>query len=144
CDQPCSPLRVLGDLRDGARSWFDAVTPFDGGRFPLTGALVELSFFCLVAVAAWLLLDGRFALSSVAAGFALFAIPSTALTSPDSGLRAAVFLALALATIAVCQPQRPVRGIEFGQFTVLAAATIAVGLVVATAPGVAKGALFDW
>jgi len=26
-----------------------------------------------------------FALSSVAAGFALFAIPSTALTSPDSG-----------------------------------------------------------
>jgi hypothetical protein len=143
-DHRIYPLRVVVGLQDGARSWFDAVTPFDGGRFALTGSLVELAFFALMAVLAWLLLDGRFALSSVAAGFALFAIPSTALTSPDSGLRAAVFLGLALATIAVCQRQRPVRGIEFGQFAVLAAATIAVGLVVATAPGVAKGALFDW
>ena len=102
------------------------------------------AFFALMAVLAWLLLEGGSRSSSVAAGFALFAIPSTALTSPDSGLQSGHLPRLALATIAVCQRQRPVRGIEFGQFAVLAAATIAVGLVVATAPGVAKGALFDW
>jgi hypothetical protein len=141
---PLYPVRVLGDLRDGAQSWFDAVTPFDGGRFPLTGALVELSFFGLVAVIAWLLLDGRFPISSVAASFALFAIPSTALTSGDSGLRAAMFLLLALAILAVCQREAPARGVALGQLTALAAATVLTGLVVAAAPGVAKGALFDW
>ncbi len=143
-DHPLYPLRVLGDLRDGAQSWFDAVTPFDAGRFPLTDALVELSFFGLVAVVAWLLLDGRFAIASVAASFALFAIPSTALTTPDPGLRGAMFLLLALAILAVCQRETPGRGIAMGQLVALSVATVVVGLVVAAAPGVAKGALFDW
>jgi protein-glutamine gamma-glutamyltransferase len=143
-DHPFYPLRVLGDLRDGAQSWFDAVTPFDGGRFPFTDALVQLSFFALVAVVAWLLLDGRFAISSVAASFALFAIPSTALTTPDAGLRGAMFLLLALAILSVCQRQTPGRGIALGQLVALSVATVVIGLVVAAAPGVAKGALFDW
>lgn len=138
------PLRVAGDLRDGAQSWFDAVTPFDGGRFPLTDALVGLSFFGLVAVVAWLLLDGRFALSSVAASFALFAIPSTALTTGNSGLRGAVFLLLALAILAVCQRRTPARGVAVGQLAALATVTVIAALVVGAAPGVAKGALFDW
>jgi transglutaminase-like putative cysteine protease len=138
------PLRVMSALRNGAQSWFDAVTPFDGGRFPHTASLVELSFFALVAVLAWLLLDGRFALSAVGAAFALFAVPSTALTSGNSGLRAAMFLVLALAILAVCQGRATVRGVALGQLTALATATIVAGLVVAAAPGVAKGALFDW
>ncbi|MDX6519911.1 MAG: hypothetical protein QOG02_2109 [Gaiellales bacterium] len=138
------PLRVASALRNGAQSWFDAVTPFDGGRFPRTESLVELSFFALAAVLAWLLLDGRFALSAVAAAFALFAVPSTALTSGNSGLRAAMFLVLALAILAVCQGRATVRGVALGQLTALAAATVVAGLVVAAAPGVAKGALFDW
>ncbi|MDX6550745.1 MAG: hypothetical protein QOJ31_1429, partial [Gaiellales bacterium] len=141
---PVYPLRVTTALRNGAQSWFDAVTPFDGGRFPHTASLVELSFFALAAVLAWLLLDGRFALSAVAAAFALFAVPSTALTSGDSGLRAALFLVLALAILAVCQGRATVRGVALGQLTALAVATVVAGLVVAAAPGVAKGALFDW
>jgi transglutaminase-like putative cysteine protease len=143
-DHQLYPLRVAAGLRDGARSWFDAVTPFDPGRFPLTDGLVQLAFFALAAVFAWLLLDGRRALTSVAAAFALFAIPSTALTSGSSGLRAAMFLVLALAILTVCQPGSTVRGVALGQLAVLGTATVVAGLVVAAAPGVAKGALFDW
>src|SRR5262245_61214371 len=50
------PLRIEHAIHDGARAWFDTATPFDRGRFPLTGGLVELCFFGLMALMAWLLL----------------------------------------------------------------------------------------
>jgi transglutaminase superfamily protein/transglutaminase TgpA-like protein len=143
-NHPFYPRRIYDGIRDGAHSWFDTVTPFDPGRFPSTGALVELSFFALAVVFAWLLLDGRFAVLAVATAFALFAIPSTAGSFNSPGLRAALFLALAVAVLAVTQLREPLRGAGLVQLTALGVAAVICGLVVGGAPAVAKGAFFDW
>jgi len=138
------PLRVVQGLRDGARSWFDTATPFDPGRFPTTEGLVAVSFFLLFALLAWLVLNGRHGLAAVAVAFALFAIPSTSLGLGAAGFRAALFLLLAVAILAVCQRRSPSGAVAITQLAALAAATVVAGLVVGTAPGVAKGAFFDW
>ena len=138
------PARVVSGLHDGAKNWFETSTPFDPGRFATTSGLVDLCFFALMAVFAWLLIDGRFALAALACAFALYAIPSTAVGMGNAGLRAAIFLLLALAILAVCQRRVPLGGGAIGQLSVLAVATVVAGLVVGSAPGVAKGALFDW
>ena len=82
------PLRVLGDLRDGARELVRRRHAVRRRPLPAdrrAGRAVVLRpdgrrwrGCCSTAASR---------LASVAAGFALFAIPSTALTSPDSGLR---------------------------------------------------------
>lgn len=138
------PVRVVSGLHDGAKNWFETSTPFDPSRFSTTSGLVDLCFFALMAVFAWLLIDGRFALAALACAFALYAIPSTAVGMGSAGLRAALFLLLALAILAVCQRRVPLGGGAIGQLSVLAVATVVAGLVVGSAPGVAKGALFDW
>ena len=138
------PARVVSGLHDGAKNWFETSTPFDPSRFATTSGLVDLCFFALMAVFAWLLIDGRFALAALACAFALYAIPSTAVGMGNAGLRAAIFLLLALAILAVCQRRVPLGGGAIGQLSVLAVATVVAGLVVGSAPGVAKGALFDW
>jgi transglutaminase-like putative cysteine protease len=138
------PVRIVSGLHDGAKNWFETSTPFDPSRFATTSGLVDLCFFALMAVFAWLLIDGRFALAALACAFALYAIPSTAVGMGSSGLRAAIFLLLALAILAVCQRRVPLGGGAIGQLSVLAVATVVAGLVVGSAPGVAKGALFDW
>jgi protein-glutamine gamma-glutamyltransferase len=138
------PLRVGSGLHDGAQAWFDTITPFDPGRFAQTDGLLQVSFALLLGLFGWLLLDGRFALTAVSAAFALFAIPSTAVGMGDRGLRAAIFLVLALAILAVCQRRVPAGGPAIGQLAAIGAATVVAGLVVGTAPGVAKGAFFDW
>ena len=138
------PVRVVSGLHDGAKNWFETSTPFDPSRFATTSGLVDLCFFALMAVFAWLLIDGRFALAALACAFALYAIPSTAVGMGSAGLRAAIFLLLALAILAVCQRRVPLGGGAIGQLSVLAVATVVAGLVVGSAPGVAKGALFDW
>jgi hypothetical protein len=138
------PLRIASGVHEGAKAWFDTITPFDPGRFAQTDGLVQLSFTLLLALFGWLLLDGRFGLTAVSAAFALFAIPSTAVGMDNRGLRAAIFLVLALAILAVCQRRIPLGGPAMGQLAAIAAATVVAGLVVGTAPGVAKGAFFDW
>ena len=138
------PVRDVSGLHDGAKNWFETSTPFDPSRFSTTSGLVDLCFFALMAVFAWLLIDGRFALAALACAFALYAIPSTAVGMGSAGLRAAIFLLLALAILAVCQRRVPLGGSAIGQLSVLAVATVVAGLVVGSAPGVAKGALFDW
>ncbi len=138
------PVRIVSGLHDGAKNWFETSTPFDPSRFATTSGLVDLCFFALMAVFAWLLIDGRFALAALACAFALYAIPSTAVGMGSAGLRAAIFLLLALAILAVCQRRVPLGGSAIGQLSVLAVATVVAGLVVGSAPGVAKGALFDW
>ena len=138
------PLRLVQGLRDGARSWFDTVTPFDAARFPTTEGLVAVSFFLLFALLAWLVLGGRHGLTAVAVAFALFAIPSTSLGLGAAGFRAALFLLLAVAILAVCQRRSPSGAGAITQLVALAAATVVAGLVVGSAPGVAKGAFFDW
>ena len=138
------PARVVSGLHDGAKNWFETSTPFDPSRFATTSGLVDLCFFGLMAVFAWLLIDGRYALAALACAFALYAIPSTAVGMGSAGLRAAIFLLLALAILAVCQRRVPLGGGAIGQLSVLAVATVVAGLVVGSAPGVAKGALFDW
>ena len=79
------------------QSWFDAVTPFDGGRFALTDALVELAFFGLMAVVAWLLLDGRFAMLG-GGGLRAVRHPQHGADAAGQRVARAMFLALALAT----------------------------------------------
>jgi transglutaminase-like putative cysteine protease len=143
-NHPFYPVRVYDGIQDGARTWFQTVTPFDPARFPSTGALVEISFFALAAVSAWLLLDGRLAIAAVAAAFALFAIPSTAGSFQSPGLRSALFLVLAVAILAVAQRREPLRGPALGQLAALGTAAVICGLVAGGAPGVAKGAFFDW
>jgi protein-glutamine gamma-glutamyltransferase len=138
------PVRIVSGLHDGAKDWFETSTPFDPSRFATTSGLVDLCFFGLMAVFAWLLIDGRFALAALACAFALYAIPSTAVGMGSAGLRAAIFLLLALAILAVCQRRVPLGGGAIGQLSVLAVATVVAGLVIGSAPGVAKGALFDW
>ncbi len=138
------PVRIVSGLHDGAKNWFETSTPFDPSRFASASGLVDLCFFALMAVFAWLLIDGRFALAALACAFALYAIPSTAVGMGSAGLRAAIFLLLALAILAVCQRRVPLGGGAIGQLSVLAVATVVAGLVVGSAPGVAKGALFDW
>ena len=138
------PVRIVSGLHNGAKNWFETSTPFDPSRFATTSGLVDLCFFGLMAVFAWLLIDGRFALAALACAFALYAIPSTAVGMGSAGLRAAIFLLLALAILAVCQRRVPLGGGALGQLSVLAVATVVAGLVVGSAPGVAKGALFDW
>jgi transglutaminase-like putative cysteine protease len=143
-DHQLYPVRAVSGLHDGAKNWFETSTPFDPSRFATTSGLVDLCFFALMAVFAWLLIDGRFALAALACAFALYAIPSTAVGMGSAGLRAAIFLLLALAILAVCQRRVPLGGSAIGQLSVLAVATVVAGLVVGSAPGVAKGALFDW
>ena len=138
------PARVASGLHDGAQAWFNTITPFDPGRFAQTDGLVQVSFTLLLGLFAWLLLDGRFALTAVSAAFALFAIPSTAVGMGDRGLRAAIFIVLALAILAVCQRRIPAGGSAIAQLGAIAAATVVAGVVVGSAPGVAKGAFFDW
>ncbi|HET7428781.1 MAG TPA: transglutaminaseTgpA domain-containing protein [Gaiellales bacterium] len=138
------PVRLGSAVHDGAQAWFGTITPFDPERFAQTDGLVQLSFALLLALFAWLLLDGRFALTAVSAAFALFAIPSTAVGMGDRGLRAAIFLGLALAILAVCQRRIPAGGSAIAQLAAIAAATVVAGVVVGSAPGVAKGAFFDW
>ncbi len=138
------PVRIVSGLHNGAKNWFETSTPFDPSRFATTSGLVDLCFFGLMAVFAWLLIDGRYALAALACAFALYAIPSTAVGMGSAGLRAAIFLLLALAILAVCQRRVPLGGGAIGQLSVLAVATVVAGLVVGSAPGVAKGALFDW
>jgi len=141
---PAYPVRIVSGLHDGAKNWFETSTPFDPSRFATTSGLVDLCFFGLMAVFAWLLIDGRFALAALGCAFALYAIPSTAVGMGSAGLRAAMFLLLALAILAVCQRRVPLGGGALGQLSVLAVATVVAGLVIGSAPGVAKGALFDW
>jgi len=143
-DHALYPVRVASAVHDGAQAWFGTITPFDPGRFAQTDGLVQLSFALLLGLFAWLLLDGRFALTAVSAAFALFAIPSTAVGMGDRGLRAAIFLALALAILAVCQRRIPAGGSAIAQLAAIGAATVVAGVVVGSAPGVAKGAFFDW
>jgi len=138
------PMRVALALRDGARAWFDTATPFDPLRFPATKGLVAVSFFVLLAVFAWLLLRGRHGLTAVAAAFALFAIPSTSVQMAAAGFRAGLFLLIAIAILAVSQRRVPAGLGALGQLAALAVATVIAGLVVGSAPGVAKGAFFDW
>jgi len=141
---PVYPVRIGSGIHDGAKAWFDTITPFDPLRFAQTDGLVQVAFALLLGLFAWLLLDGRFALTAVSAAFALFAIPSTAVGMGDRGLRAAIFLVLALAILAVCQRRVPAGASAIAQLAAIAAATVLAGVVVGSAPGVAKGAFFDW
>ena len=98
-----------------------------------------------MALFAWLLLDGRHALASVAAAFALFAIPSTARHArrrrPAGGAVPAAGAGDPGGLPAAGAAGRAWRPASWLGLTV---ATLVAGLVVGSAPGVAKGAFFDW
>src|SRR4029079_8913055 len=76
----------------------------DVGRFPDASADVRLALFALVAGIAWLLVVGRRPVATVAVAFGAFAVPVTVLVDGGGAWRAALFLALALLTLAVCRP----------------------------------------
>jgi hypothetical protein len=144
-NHPVYLARVAGEIDDGIRSWMGTTTPIDVGRFPDASADVRLALFALVAGIAWLLVVGRRPVATVAVAFGAFAVPVTVLVDGGGAWRAALFLALALLTLAVCRPgSLPRHGSAVMQLALLGALAIGTGLVLASAPGVSKAAFLDW
>jgi transglutaminase-like putative cysteine protease len=137
------PRAVAGVLDDGAHGWFSAHTPFDAGRFPAVDSDLKLAFFALAAILAWALICRGWALTAVAVGFLLFALPSTVVGLSAGGLRAALFLCLGLGTLYLTGDRLPRSGAA-PQAAVLGATAVIAGLVVGGAPGVSKQAFLGW
>ena len=137
------PRAVAGVLNDGSHSWFTAHTPFDAGRFVAVDADLKLMFFALAAILAWTLICRGWALVAVAVGFLLFAFPSTVVDMSAGGLRAAIFLGLALGTLYVTGDKLPRSGAA-PQAALLGATAVIAGLIVGGAPGVSKQAFLGW
>jgi transglutaminase-like putative cysteine protease len=137
------PRAVAGVLNDGAHSWFTAHTPFDAGRFVAVDSDLKLAFFALAAILAWTLICRGWALAAVAVGFLLFAFPSTVVDMSAGGLRAAIFLGLALGTLYVTGDKLPRSGAA-PQAALLGATAVIAGLIVGGAPGVSKQAFLGW
>ena len=137
------PRAIWRHIDMGAHAWFGVTTPFDRYRFPLVDHDVRLAYFGIAVVLAWLVVDRRAPLPSIGVAFALFATPSTILHLHASAFRAAIFLGLALIALRFL-PAREEAGEGTMQAVTVGAAVIVAGLVVATLPGVAKGAFLDW
>jgi len=137
------PRAVVRVLDDGAHGWFTAHTPFDPGHFVAVDRDLKLAFFALATLLAWTLLCRGWALAAVAIGFLLFAMPSTVLDLSAGGLRAAIFLCLALAALFLTG-DRVGRSSAVPQAAFLGAAAVVAGLVVGGAPGVSKDAFLGW
>jgi len=137
------PRAIWRHIDSGAHAWFGVTTPFDRYRFVLVDHDVRLAYFGIAVVLAWLVVDRRAPLPSIGVAFALFATPSTILHLHASGFRAAIFLGLALIALRLL-PSREEAGEGAMQAVTVGAAVIVAGLVVATLPGVAKGAFLDW
>jgi hypothetical protein len=137
------PRAVWAVVDHGVRTWFQAHTPFDPGRYPAVNADARLAFFALAGLLVWALVVRRSALPAIGLGFLLFALPSTDVNLAAGGVRAAMFLGLALAALAVAD--RGGRGAWVaGQTVALGVAAVIVGLLVGAAPGVKKGAFLSW
>ena len=134
---------VAGVLNDGAHSWFTAHTPFDAGRFVAVDSDLKLAFFALAAILAWTLICRGWALAAVAVGFLLFALPSTVVDMSAGGLRAAIFLGLALGALYVTGDRLPRSGAA-PQAALLGATAVIAGLIVGGATGVSKQAFLGW
>ena len=137
------PRAVANVLNDGAHGWFTAHTPFDAGRFVAVDRDLKLAFFALAVLLAWTLLCRSWALAAVAIGFLLFAMPSTVLDLSGGTMRAAIFLALALAALFLTGERRERSG-AVPQAIFLGVAAVLAGLVVGGAPGVSKDAFLGW
>jgi transglutaminase-like putative cysteine protease len=137
------PRAVGGILDDGAHAWFTAHTPFDAGRFVAVDRDLKLAFFALAAILAWALICRAWALAAVAVGFLLFALPSTVVDLSASGVRAALFLFLALGALYVTG-ERLQRSGAAPQAAVLGVGAVVAGLIVGGAPGVSKDAFLGW
>jgi transglutaminase-like putative cysteine protease len=137
------PRAIWHHIDAGAHAWFGVTTPFDRYHFVLVDHDVRLAYFGIAVVLAWLVVDRRAPLPSIGVAFALFAMPSTILHLQATGLRAAIFLGLALIALRLL-PAREEAGEGTMQAVTVGAAVIVAGLVVATLPGVAKGAFLDW
>jgi transglutaminase-like putative cysteine protease len=137
------PRAVGGILDDGAHAWFTAHTPFDAGRYVAVDRDLKLAFFALAAILAWTLICRAWALAAVAVGFLLFALPSTVVDLSAGGVRAALFLFLALAALYVTG-ERLQRSGAAPQAALLGVGAVVAGLVVGGAPGVSKDAFLGW
>jgi transglutaminase-like putative cysteine protease len=137
------PRAVGGILDDGAHAWFTAHTPFDTGRFVAVDRDLKLAFFALAAILAWALICRAWALAAVAVGFLLFALPSTVVDLSGDGVRAALFLFLALGALYVTG-ERLQRSGAAPQAAVLGVGAVVAGLIVGGAPGVSKDAFLGW
>ncbi len=130
---------VGGELRDGLDRWVRTILPFDPDRYSALHTVVLLAIFiCLAALAAALVVF-RAPYPAMIAAFVPFLVVSTVYILDHVAFRAAVFLALALAILAVLQPRRR-PGLQLAA----GAAVILVAVAAAAVPGVAKSALLDW
>jgi transglutaminase superfamily protein len=138
------PSRVVVLVTRGLRDWFATHTPIDAGRFPGADRDLRVAFFLGAALLVWLIVRRGAALPGIGVAFAMFALPSTVLPLSANGLRAGIFLLLALLTLVVTSRRtgRPLAG--DAQVVGMSVAVVLAGLVVGTAPGVTKSAFLDW
>jgi hypothetical protein len=147
-DHPLFPIRVGEVVADGIEGWFSTRTPFDPERFTAISVDVRLAFFGIALALGVLMLRGRRPLLAIGAAFLPVALPSTVLGLDAGGLRAALFLGLALGTLYAMgdrdRNRSPRRRPGWAQAATLGVAAVAGGLVMAGAPGVSKAAFLDW
>ncbi|MGN6379068.1 MAG: transglutaminase TgpA family protein [Gaiellales bacterium] len=137
------PGSVWDTISRGVRQWFQTHTPFDGSRAPTVDHDVQLAFFALSVVIAWLIVCRRAAVPAIGVAFVGFALPSTVVTMGNTGFRAAIFLGLSLLLLRALT-RMPGSAADSGHAFGVGTAVVAGALVVAALPGVAKQPFLNW
>jgi Transglutaminase-like superfamily len=132
-------------INKGVHGWFSVRTPFDPAHAGAVDHDVRLVYFALAVAIAWLLVARRWTVPAIAVAFFGFAMPSTVGNIPAAGIRAAMFLALALLCLRVAvRPADDHGPAGSGQAAAAGLALVATAFVVAALPGVTKPAFLDW
>ena len=139
------PSAITSAISKGAHGWFSVHTPFDPAHAGAVDHDVRLVYFVLAVGLSWLLVARRWTVPAIAVAFFGFAMPSTVASIPAGGLRAAIFLGLALFCLRVqARPAAGEEGAGSGQAVAVGMAMVAIAFVVAALPGVTKPAFLDW
>ena len=139
------PSAITSAISKGAHGWFSVHTPFDPAHAGAVDHDVRLVYFVLAVGLSWLLVARRWTVAAIAVAFFGFAMPSTVASIPAGGLRAAIFLGLALFCLRVqARPAAGEEGAGSGQAVAVGMAMVATAFVVAALPGVTKPAFLDW
>jgi hypothetical protein len=136
---PIAPFSTAVErIRDGGGRFSSVLLPIDPAVEPGVHALLVAFATAWLAALALVWLVGRRGLATVVLGVLPLAIASSEFPLPGSGLRVALFVALALAALAAGR-RVPARAVLLAGAPLVVVALAAGGL-----PGVAHGSLVDW
>ncbi len=130
---------VAGDVRDGLGEWVQTLLPYEVSVHPTIHLVVQLATVLLLAWVGLAVLVLREPVSAILAVFIPFATTSAVFRVEHEVVRTALAVGLALVLLAALRGRRPAPA-AFGWAAVLVVAAV----VLAGAPGVAKGAFLDW